>query len=86
MDGHFVTGHIDGVGKIARWERSGRDHVLDISAPAGRYALHCPQRLGGGGRNQPDGGSGAGEEFPHLDYSAHPGGDGVARAADGRRG
>ena len=34
MDGHFVTGHIDGVGKIARWERSGRDHVLDISAPA----------------------------------------------------
>jgi riboflavin synthase len=34
MDGHFVTGHIDGVGKITRWERSGRDHVLDISAPA----------------------------------------------------
>ena len=34
MDGHFVTGHIDGVGKILRWERSGRDHVLDISAPS----------------------------------------------------
>jgi riboflavin synthase len=33
MDGHFVTGHIDGVGKIIRWERSGRDHVLDIGAP-----------------------------------------------------
>jgi len=33
MDGHFVSGHIDGVGKIIRWERSGRDHVLDISAP-----------------------------------------------------
>ena len=33
MGGHFVTGHIDGVGKIIRWERSGRDHVLDISAP-----------------------------------------------------
>ena len=32
--GHFVTGHIDGVGKIIRWERAGRDHVLDISAPA----------------------------------------------------
>ena len=31
--GHFVTGHIDGVGKIIRWERSGRDHVLDIAAP-----------------------------------------------------
>jgi riboflavin synthase len=41
MDGHFVTGHIDGVGKIIRWERSGRDHVLDISAPAAimRYMI-----------------------------------------------
>jgi riboflavin synthase len=32
LGGHFVTGHIDGLGKITRWERSGRDHVLDISA------------------------------------------------------
>ena len=31
--GHFVTGHIDGTGKIIRWERSGQDHVLDIEAP-----------------------------------------------------
>ena len=33
MGGHFVTGHIDGVGRIARWERSGQDWVLDIDAP-----------------------------------------------------
>jgi len=31
--GHFVTGHIDGVGRITRWERSGKDHVLEIAAP-----------------------------------------------------
>ena len=31
--GHFVTGHIDGVGKITRRERAGADHVLDIAAP-----------------------------------------------------
>jgi riboflavin synthase len=31
--GHFVTGHIDGTGKIMRWEQSGADHVLDIAAP-----------------------------------------------------
>lgn len=31
--GHFVTGHIDGVGKIIRWERAGQDLVLDIAAP-----------------------------------------------------
>jgi riboflavin synthase len=33
LGGHFVTGHIDGVGRIARWERAGPDHVLDIAAP-----------------------------------------------------
>jgi riboflavin synthase len=34
LGGHFVTGHIDGVGTILRWERSGADHLLDISPPA----------------------------------------------------
>jgi riboflavin synthase len=30
--GHFVTGHIDGLGKITRWETVGNDHLLEISA------------------------------------------------------
>ena len=34
LDGHFVTGHIDGLGKIEKWERSGADHLLEISAPS----------------------------------------------------
>ena len=34
LGGHFVTGHIDGVGKIIRWEKAGQDHVLEIAAPA----------------------------------------------------
>jgi len=33
LGGHFVTGHIDGLGRITRWERAGQDHVLDIAAP-----------------------------------------------------
>ncbi|HSH93711.1 MAG TPA: riboflavin synthase [Roseimicrobium sp.] len=33
LGGHFVTGHVDGVGKIVRWERSGKDHLLDIRPP-----------------------------------------------------
>lgn len=32
LDGHFVTGHIDGLGKIVRWELSGADHVLEIAS------------------------------------------------------
>jgi riboflavin synthase len=41
LDGHFVTGHVDGVGKIIRWERSGQDHVLEIAPPPGlmRYII-----------------------------------------------
>jgi riboflavin synthase len=34
LGGHFVSGHVDGLGKIVRWERSGADHLLDIEAPA----------------------------------------------------
>ena len=39
--GHFVTGHVDGVGKILRWEKSGVDHVLEIAAPENvmRYVI-----------------------------------------------
>jgi riboflavin synthase len=41
LGGHFVTGHIDGTGKIRTWERRGRDHILEITAPAaiGRYIV-----------------------------------------------
>ena len=34
LGGHFVSGHVDALGTILRWERSGADHVLDIAAPA----------------------------------------------------
>jgi riboflavin synthase len=39
--GHFVTGHVDGTGKIFRWKKSGADHVLEISAPENvmRYVI-----------------------------------------------
>ena len=33
LGGHFVTGHIDGIGTIKKWERVEKDHVLDIAAP-----------------------------------------------------
>lgn len=33
MGGHFVTGHVDGTGRILRWERAGQDWMLDIEAP-----------------------------------------------------
>lgn len=32
VGGHFVTGHVDTVGRIIRWERAGRDQVLEIAA------------------------------------------------------
>jgi riboflavin synthase len=34
LGGHFVTGHIDGTGRITRWEQSGKDWLLEIAAPA----------------------------------------------------
>ncbi len=41
LGGHFVTGHIDGLGKILRWEKIGQDHFLEIGAAANlmRYVM-----------------------------------------------
>ena len=33
LGGHFVTGHVDGLGRIKRWERAGKDRVLEVAAP-----------------------------------------------------
>jgi riboflavin synthase len=33
MGGHFVTGHVDGTGKIRKWEAVGGDHLLEITVP-----------------------------------------------------
>jgi len=41
LGGHFVTGHVDGIGRIVSWERAGSDHLLDIAAAPGimRYLV-----------------------------------------------
>jgi riboflavin synthase len=33
LGGHFVAGHVDGLGKIIRWEQVGKDYVLEVAAP-----------------------------------------------------
>ncbi len=42
LGGHFVTGHIDGLGKITGWEQKGEDYQVQISAPEDvmRYVVH----------------------------------------------
>jgi riboflavin synthase len=34
LDGHFVQGHVDATGRVRRWEREGKDYVIEIEAPA----------------------------------------------------
>ena len=33
LGGHFVAGHIDGLGRISRWEKVGKDYLLEVRAP-----------------------------------------------------
>ena len=33
LDGHFVTGHVDGVGKVLKWEQHRGDWLLEIQPP-----------------------------------------------------
>ena len=32
LGGHFVTGHIDGLGRVLQWKPAGADHFLEIAA------------------------------------------------------
>ena len=71
LGGHFVTGHVDGIGKIIRWESAGKDHVLGNRRAAGSDALHLFKgsiavdgiSLTVGGREE--------KKFPRLDHPAH---------------
>ena len=42
VGGHFVTGHIDGLGVVELFEPRGADHFLRVRAPtgSGRYLIH----------------------------------------------
>jgi riboflavin synthase len=33
LDGHFVQGHVDATGRVRRWEKVGKDYVLEVSVP-----------------------------------------------------
>jgi riboflavin synthase len=33
LDGHFVQGHVDATGRVRRWERVGKDYVLEVVTP-----------------------------------------------------
>ena len=33
FDGHFVQGHVDATGRVRRWEKHGKDYVLEVSLP-----------------------------------------------------
>ena len=41
LGGHLVSGHVDGVGSVARFEKIGESYLLEIDAPAGlaRYII-----------------------------------------------
>jgi riboflavin synthase len=42
MGGHFVSGHIDALGRVEVFEARGKDHFLKVSVPAGlgRYLVY----------------------------------------------
>ena len=42
LGGHLVSGHVDGVGSVARFEKIGESYQLQIDAPAtlARYIIH----------------------------------------------
>ncbi len=86
LGGHFVTGHIDGLGVIESFEPRGADHWLGIRGPgagAGDLLVHKGQHrdrwhLAHGGR-------GGRRCFCRLDHPPHRGGDQSTQPQGGGR-
>lgn len=43
IDGHFVSGHVDCTGTITRWEKSGKNHILEVEVPDGNERYLVPK-------------------------------------------
>jgi len=43
MGGHFVTGHVDAVGRIRKWEKHGKDWLLDVDTPPALMSGFVPK-------------------------------------------
>ena len=43
MGGHFVTGHVDAVGRIRKWEKQGKDWLLDVDTPPALMSGFVPK-------------------------------------------
>ena len=43
LGGHIVSGHVDGVGTVARFEAVGESHLLEIDAPASLARYIAPK-------------------------------------------
>ena len=53
LGGHFVQGHVDGVGRVAHLEPDGASWWFGVQVPAGPRALHRNERLRRARRDQP---------------------------------
>jgi riboflavin synthase len=42
LDGHFVQGHVDGVGRVTKVQDVGGSHLLEVSVPAPVHAQTIP--------------------------------------------
>ena len=52
--GHIVQGHVDGVGRIRKFDRDGDNWNLEVEFPEPGRALHCREGIHRHRRNQPD--------------------------------
>ena len=84
LGGHLVSGHVDGVGEVTRFEPAGESWLLEVRSAASVGEVHRPQGLGGSRRRQPDGQSGRGSALHSQSDSAHTGGNEPGGIAGGQ--
>ncbi len=43
LDGHIVTGHVEGTGRVTHWAKEGADWLLEVAPPAGLMKYFIPK-------------------------------------------
>ncbi len=81
LDGHLVTGHVDGVGKVLELTPAARSTVDPHRGPGSFEPLHSAEGLGRRGRREPHGQRGAGTHLRGQRDPAHASRNGDRRVS-----
>jgi riboflavin synthase alpha subunit len=86
IGGHLVSGHVDGVGEVLRFDPVGDNRLLEIRAPKGNRQVHRTQGINHRQWHQPDDQRGQRHRLHHQPDPTYAGKHNAESAQTGQQG